>query len=176
MSLIHSMLGEAQSFSAPPAVAGDPVNRWSPYFLSILRIVTAFVYGVHGTQKLFGFPAPFPVPHLPPLFFGALLLLIGLLTRPIAFVLSGEMAVAYFKFHAPQGFWPLLNDGEGAVLYCFIFLFLASAGGGSWSLDRLLRKRASMSAVALIDADAFQRLAFRAGIADLYGIDQFTYT
>ena len=155
MSLIYSMLGEVRSFSATPAVAdrreGDPVNRWSPYFLSILRIIAAFVYGVHGTQKLFGFPAPFPVPHLPPLFlaggmietFGGLLLLIGLFTRPFAFVLSGEMAVAYFKFHAPQGFWPLLNDGEGAVLYCFIFLFLASAGGGPWSFDRLLRKRAA---------------------------------
>ncbi len=70
--------------------------------------------------------------------------LFGLFTRPVAFILSGEMAVAYFKFHAPQGFWPLLNDGEGAVLYCFIFLlFLASTGGGPWSFDRLLRKRAS---------------------------------
>ena len=117
------------------------MNRWSPYFLSIVRIIAAFVYGVHGTQKLFGFPTPFPMPHLPPLFlaggmietFGGLLLLIGLFTRPVAFVLSGEMAVAYFKFHAPQGFWPLLNDGEGAVLYCFIFLFLAGAGEGRWN-------------------------------------------
>src|SRR5246127_4694183 len=74
--------------------------------------------------------------------FGGLLLLIGLFTR-VAFVLSGEMAVAYFKFHAPQGFWPLLNDGEGAVLYCFMFLYFASTGGGPWSFDRLLRKRAS---------------------------------
>src|SRR5262249_24817200 len=72
--------------------------------------------------------------------FGGLLLLIGLFTRPVAFVLSGEMAVAYFRFHAPQGFWPLLNDGEGAVLYCFIFLYLASTGGGPWSFDCLLRK------------------------------------
>jgi putative oxidoreductase len=88
-----------------------------------------------------------PMPHLPPLFlaggmietFGGLLLLIG----PVVFVISGEKALAYFKFHAPQGFWPLLNDGEGAVLYCFIFLFLASAGGGPWSFDRWLRKRAS---------------------------------
>jgi putative oxidoreductase len=103
------------------------MNRWSPYLLSILRIIAAFVYMVHGTQKLFGFPAPFPMPHLPPLFpaggiietFGGLLLLLGLFTRPVAFILSGEMAVAYFKFHAPQGFWPLLNDGEGVVLYCF---------------------------------------------------------
>ena len=105
---------------------------------------------VHGTQKLFNFPAPFPMPHLRPLFlaggmietFGGLLLLLGLFT-PVAVILSGEMAVAYFKFHAPQGFWPLLNDGEGAVLYCFIFLYLASSGGGPWSVDRLLRKRAS---------------------------------
>ena len=112
------------------------MNRWSPYSLSVLRIIAAFVYGVHGAQKLFGFPAPFPVPHLPPLFlaggmietFAGLLLLIGFFTRPVAFVLSGEMAVALFKFHAPQGFWPLLNDGEGAVLYCFIFPFLASIG------------------------------------------------
>jgi len=127
------------------------MNRRSPDVLSILRIIAAFVFLVHGTQKLFGFPAPFPMPQLPALFvagglietFGGLVLLIELFTRPVALVLSGEMAVAYFKFHAPQGFWPLLNDGEGAVLYCFIFLFLASAGGGPWSFDRLLRGRAS---------------------------------
>ena len=97
---------------------------------------------VHGTQKLFGFPAPFPVPHLPRLFltggiietFGGFHLLFGLFTRPVALILSGELAVAYFRFHAPQGFWPLLNDGEGAVLYCFIFLYLASTGGGPWNL------------------------------------------
>jgi len=71
-----------------------------------------------------------------------LLLLIGLFTRPVGFVLSGEMTVANFKFHAPQGSWPLLNDGEGAVRYCYIFLSLASTGGGPWSFDRLLRKRA----------------------------------
>ena len=123
------------------------MNRWSPYFLSILRIIVAFVYGVHGTQKLFGFPAAFPMAHLPPLFLagglieaiGGLFLLIGLFTRPVAFIVSGEMAVAYFMFHAPQGFWPLLNDGEGAVLYCFVFLFLASVGGGPWSVDQWLR-------------------------------------
>jgi putative oxidoreductase len=147
MSLIYSMLMSVDGYE----VMGSALNRWSPYVLSILRIITAFLYMVHGTQKLFGFPAPFPVPHLPLLFlaggmietFGGLLLLLGLFTRPVAFILSGEMAVAYFKFHAPQGFWPLLNDGEGAVLYCFIFLYLASTGGGPWSFDRLLRKRAS---------------------------------
>jgi putative oxidoreductase len=155
VSLIYSMLGEVRSLSATPAVAdrreGDPVNRWSPYFLSILRIIAAFVYGVHGTRNFVWVSCAVPVPHLSPLFlaggmietFGGLLLLIGLFTRPFAFVLSGEMPAAYFKFHAPQGFWPLLNDGEGTVLYCFIFLFLASAGGGPWSFDSLLRKRAS---------------------------------
>jgi putative oxidoreductase len=93
---------------------------------------------VHGTQKLFGFPAPFPMPHVPPLFlvggvigtFRGLLLLLGLFTRPVALIFSGEMSVADFKFRAPQGFWPLLND-------------IASTGGGPWSFDRLLRKRAS---------------------------------
>lgn len=126
------------------------MNRWSLYLLSVLRIIAAFVYMAHGTQKLFGFPAPFPMPHLPRLFlsggiieaFGGLLLLLGLFTRPVAFILSGEMAVVYFKFHAPHGFWPLVNDGEGVVLYCFLFLYFASTGGGPWSLDRLLWKRA----------------------------------
>jgi putative oxidoreductase len=137
------MLSEAKarSFLRSPPVAdpSEAPRNWSPYFLSVLRIIAAFVYGVHGAQKLFGFPAPFPMPHLPPLFLaGGTIETPGGLAftdwtvhfGPIAFVLSGEMAVAYFQFHAPQGFWPLLNDGEGAVLYCFIFLFLASAGAG----------------------------------------------
>ena len=93
------------------------MNRWSPYLLSILRIIAAFVYVVHGTQKLFGFPAPFPMPHLPPLFlaggiietFGGLLLLLGLFTRPVVFILSGEMAVAYFKVPRTAG---ILAAGE----------------------------------------------------------------
>jgi putative oxidoreductase len=74
-------------------------------------------------------------------FVGGLLLMLGLFTRPVAFILSGTMAVAYFQMHAPRGFWPLQNRGELAVLYCFLFLFLAVAGGGEWSLDRLLRRR-----------------------------------
>jgi putative oxidoreductase len=123
------------------------VYHSSSHLLSLLRIVTAFTYMAHGTQKLFGFPTAFPMPHLPPLFlaagiietFGGLLLLVGLFTRFIAFVLAGEMAVAYFLMHAAHGFWPLVNHGEVVVLYCFIFLYLASAGGGAWSLDRLLR-------------------------------------
>jgi putative oxidoreductase len=124
-------------------------SRWMPRILSILRIVTAFLFMQHGAQKLFGFPAPPPAAH--PLFsligvagilefFGGMLLFIGLFSRPVAFLLSGQMAVAYFMAHAPQGFWPLLNRGELAVLYCFIFLYLTAVGGGSWSLDRLWRR------------------------------------
>ena len=124
-------------------------TRWAPIILSVLRIVTAFLFMQHGGQKLFGFPAPSQAPH--PLlsligvagimeFFGGLLLLIGLFSRPVAFLLSGEMAVAYFMAHAPQGFWPLLNRGELAVMYCFVFLYLFIAGGGSWSIDRLGRR------------------------------------
>ena len=124
---------------------------WTPRLLSVLRIVSAFLFIAHGAQKLFGFLAP-PGATSPPLlsqmwiggileFFGGLLLLVGLFTRPVAFILSGMMAVAYFQMHAPGGFWPLQNKGELAVLYCFVFLFFSVAGGGEWSLDRLLRGR-----------------------------------
>jgi putative oxidoreductase len=124
--------------------------KWTPRILSILRIVVALLFMTHGAQKLFGFPAPLPGGG-PPLmslfgvsaileFFGGLLILLGLFTRPVAFILAGEMAVAYFMMHAPAGFWPLLNQGEAAVLYCYVFLYMAVAGGGYWSLDRLLRR------------------------------------
>jgi putative oxidoreductase len=125
-------------------------SPWSPRFLSVLRIVTAFLFMQHGGQKLLSFPAPPQAMH--PLLsligvagilelFGGLLLVLGLFTRPIAFLLSGQMAVAYFMAHAPHGFWPIINRGELAVLYCFVFLYLAVAGAGSWSLDHLLRRR-----------------------------------
>jgi putative oxidoreductase len=124
--------------------------RWSPRLLSILRIVAAFLIMTHGAQKLFAFPVA-PKGGTPPAgslfwvagvleFFGGLLLLLGLFTRPVAFILAGEMAVGYFMIHAPSGFWPLLNGGELAVLYCFIFLYLAAAGGGEWSVDHLRRR------------------------------------
>jgi putative oxidoreductase len=124
---------------------------WTPRILSVLRIVTAFLLMAHGAQKLFGFLEPPGMPN-PSLFsqvgvggilefFGGLLLLLGLFTRPVAFILCGMMAVAYFQMHAPGGFWPLQNKGELAVLYCFVFLFLWFAGGGVWSLDHLLRRR-----------------------------------
>ena len=123
---------------------------WSPRLLSVLRIVAAFLFMQHGAQKLFGFLGGYPggTPQLLTLpwitgvleFFGGLLLLLGLFTRPIAFILSGMMAVAYFKVHARQGFWPLQNRGELAAFYCFVFLYLSAAGGGPWSLDSVWRR------------------------------------
>lgn len=124
---------------------------WASRLLSVLRIVAAFLFMAHGAQKLFGFPPTFQMNagSLPPLilaagvleFVGGGLLLLGLFTRLVAFLLSGQMAVAYFMSHAPKGFWPVLNGGELAVLYCFLFLYLAAAGGGAWSLDNLRGKR-----------------------------------
>ncbi len=126
------------------------VEAWSPFFLSVLRIVAAFLFLEHGTSKIFDIP-PQPVPHAVQLFtlvgfsailelVGGALLFFGLFTRLTAFILSGEMAVAYFMVHAPHGFFPLANKGELAVLYCFVFLFLAAAGGGPVGLDRLRGK------------------------------------
>lgn len=128
-------------------------SKWTPRLLSILRVVVALLFIEHGSQKLFGFPVPLGTGSLPPMllvagvleFFGGLLILFGLFTRPVAFLLSGEMAVAYFTSHAPQGFFPLQNMGELAALYCFVFLFLAVAGGGVWSLDNLLWRRIGTS-------------------------------
>ena len=122
---------------------------WAPYLLSLLRIITGFLFMEHGTMKLFGFPAPMgdiPLLSLMGLagtleVVGGFLILVGLFTHPVAFILSGEMAFAYFMAHAPQGFWPVLNHGEPAVLYCFIFLYLAAAGGGTWSMDRLFSRQ-----------------------------------
>ena len=115
--------------------------------MSVLRIVAALIFLLHGTQKLFGFPAP-PQSGFPPVLsqywiggvmelVGGLLLLVGLFTRPVAFLLAGEMAVAYWQFHAPRNLYPTLNGGDAAILYCFVFLYLVAAGPGPWSLDRL---------------------------------------
>lgn len=121
--------------------------EWSPRLLSVLRMVTAILFMQHGLQKLFGFPGNQAAsPEILSLigisgileFFGGFLLLIGLFTRPVAFLLSGEMAVAYFMVHASQSYWPMLNHGELAVLFCFVFLYIAAAGGGAWSVDRVL--------------------------------------
>jgi len=120
-------------------------QTWSPRLLSVLRIMIALLFLQHGTAKFFGFPH---VAYFDNLQFvsllgaagvlelvGGVLILFGLFTRPVAFILSGFMAVAYFMAHAPQGFYPLLNQGELAVLYCFVFLYFAAAGGGEWSVD-----------------------------------------
>ena len=125
------------------------LTAWSPRILSILRIITGFLLVAHGSQKLFNLP---PSPQGGGAsglmlvagileFGGGLLFLIGLFTRPVAFILSGLMAVAYFMAHAPGGFLPLVNKGELAVLYCFVFLYFVFSGGGVWSLDKLIWKR-----------------------------------
>jgi putative oxidoreductase len=123
---------------------------WAPRVLSILRIVAALIFFEHGTAKLFGFPdTGRPAPEFLSLpwiagvleVFGGALLIIGLFTRPVAFILSGLMAFAYWLAHAPQSPYPLLNNGDAAILYCFIFLYLAFAGGGPWSLDAWLANR-----------------------------------
>jgi len=125
-------------------------TKWSsfaPYLQSVLRIVAAFMFIQSGTMKLFAFPMGMPPGNsTAQLFsqvgiggvlevFGGLLLLLGLFTRPVAFILSGEMAVAYFQFHSPQGFWPVMNGGIAAALYCFVWLYFSAAGSGPWSLD-----------------------------------------
>ncbi|MGU3390472.1 DoxX family protein [Sphingomonas sp. M1A8_2b] len=114
---------------------------WSARLLSVMRIVVALVFFSHGISKFFGLP-PFPMPMNPLLYVagilevgGGALLMLGLFTRPVAFVLSGMSAVAYFLAHFPQGPFPIANGGEPAVLYCFVFLYLAAAGGGAWSVD-----------------------------------------
>ena len=122
------------------------------YFL--LRVVTGLLFMQAGGMKLFAWFGGIPAAMggQPPLmsqiwiggvleFFGGLAIMLGLLTRPVAFILSGEMAVAYWQFHAPGGFWPIQNHGEPAVLFCFIFLYMAAQGGGDWSLDALIRRK-----------------------------------
>lgn len=128
----------------------ETLSSWAPRILSVLRIITGFLFLWHGSQKLFGFPPSpqgggGPMPTLMLVggileFFGGLLILLGLFTRWTAFILSGMMAVAYWMAHgmSGKGFLPLLNGGELAALYCFVFLYFFFAGGGTWSLDNLI--------------------------------------
>jgi putative oxidoreductase len=120
------------------------MSSWSPRMLSVLRIITGLLFLEHGTQKLFNFPPrPNPGPALISLLgiqgllelVGGVLIVIGLLTRPVAFILAADMAVAYFMAHARRSFFPLVNGGQLAILFCFVFLYLSTAGGGVWSLD-----------------------------------------
>jgi len=121
--------------------------RLAPYFLSALRIAAAITFVEHGTQKLFGLPVGSRVPLASLIGLagiletaGGALMLLGVFTRPLALVLAGEMAYAYFTVHAPQGRWPIQNQGELAVLYCFVWLYVSAAGPGPISVDRALRK------------------------------------
>ena len=127
------------------------MHRWQPQVHALFRIVLGFLFACHGAQKLFGFPHPMPNGTVPLMSFmgfagvlelvGGLMILVGLLTRPVAFLLSGMMAVAYFMAHQPQGALPITNKGEPAVLYCFAFFFLSAAGAGLYSLDAYLERR-----------------------------------
>ena len=125
---------------------GTTMRDWT---LTLLRVVSALLFMQHGAQKLFGVLGGKQVESLASQFGiagilevgGGLLILIGLFTRPVAFLLSGEMAFAYWMSHAPRNVFPILNGGDGAILYCFIFLYIAFAGGGAWSLDRLIWKK-----------------------------------
>jgi putative oxidoreductase len=124
-------------------------RSWAPYLLSVLRVIAAFVFIQFGSAKLLAIPAAVmpgggtaPLTSLPGFagsleLVGGALLLLGLFTRPVAFLLAGEMAFAYFMGHFPQGFWPVLNQGTPAILFCFIWLYISSAGSGPWSLDAL---------------------------------------
>jgi len=120
------------------------METWRPYVLSILRIVVGLLFLEHGLSKVFGFPAPGPALNgllILAAFLetvGALLFLVGAYTRIVAFVLSGEMAFAYFMAHAPRAFFPLVNGGQLAIVFCFIFLYFVFAGGGPWSVDRAM--------------------------------------
>jgi putative oxidoreductase len=132
----------------------DRLKPWMPKALSVLRIMTGLLFLEHGTQKLLGFPPSEDA--FPPLFslmglqgalelVGGFLILIGLFTRPVAFILAGDMAVAYFMAHAPKGFFPTLNGGQLAILFCFVFLYLVFAGGGEWSVDAQIAPRRSIA-------------------------------
>ncbi|MCP1660981.1 DoxX family protein [Neisseria perflava] len=130
----------------------NALSRFQPVLLSILRIVTAYMFMLHGSTKLFQLPyiEKFAGVELFSLygfagileFFGGILLILGLFTRPVAFILSGQMAVAYFMAHtSPNPLFPLMTGGEGAALFSFIFIYIASAGGGAWALDNKLGKK-----------------------------------
>jgi putative oxidoreductase len=128
------------------------LEQWLPLALAILRIVIGLLFLEHGTQKILGFPpSDHPAPALLSLeglqgvieLVGGVLIVLGLFTRPVAFILSGDMAAAYFMAHAPKNFFPMTNGGDAAILYCFVFLCLVFAGGGRWSIDEAVDRATS---------------------------------
>ncbi len=143
------------------------LERLVPYVLSILRIVAALLFIEHGLAKFFGFPVR--TMEVPPLFDlewfaaviefgGGVLLALGLFTRAAAIIASGEMAIGYFLFHAPQGFYPYVNHGELAIMYCFVFLYLVFAGAGPWSLDALFWGQARQSMIRKSGSQFFEKI------------------
>jgi putative oxidoreductase len=126
----------------------EKLSAYAPQMLSVLRIMSGLIFMAHGTMKLLNFPPAAQPVNLATMagaagFFeliGGALLVLGLFTRPVAFVLSGVMAVAYFLVHAPRGFFPVLNGGDAAILYCFVFLYIFFAGAGPWSIDAMRRR------------------------------------
>ena len=128
----------------------ETMQAWAPRALSVLRIITGLMIIEHGMAKLIGFPAVATFANLKPLsllgvagfieLIGGALLILGLLTRPAAFIVSGEMAVAYFMVHAPKSFYPLINGGTLAIMYCFACLYLSTAGAGPWSVDAAMKR------------------------------------
>jgi putative oxidoreductase len=137
---------------APQAAARSSLRsiaHYTPYVLSIVRIVVALLFFEHGTSRMFGFPSPASAEPLFTLhwfagaieFTGGALLALGLFSRAAAFIMSGEMAFAYFISHAPASFFPILNRGDSAILYCFVFFYFAFAGPGPWSLDAVLSRK-----------------------------------
>ena len=128
-------------------MTGDSITaRLAPHMLSVLRIMAALLFLEHGLSRMFGFPSPLPAPDVFTTYWfagaielvGGILLTIGLFSRLSALVMSGEMAFAYFLSHAPNGFFPILNRGDAAILYCFVFFYIGFAGPGPWSLDALM--------------------------------------
>ncbi len=125
----------------------ESLEKWAPYVLGVVRIVAALLFIEHGLQKVFGFPSAGPT--MSPILWlqaaievvGGVLLLVGAYTRPVAFLLSGDNAAAYFMAHFPRSFYPAVNGGDAAVLFCFVFLYIVFAGGGPWSVDQAMRRR-----------------------------------
>ena len=128
----------------------ETLSAWAPRALSVLRIITGLMIIQHGMAKLLGFPVVASFANLNPLsligaagfieLIGGALLILGLLTRPVAFIISGEMAFAYFMAHAPKDFYPLINGGTLAIMFCFTCLFLSTAGPGPWSVDATMKR------------------------------------